>query len=36
VQVSGREVEEKEKQKDVDIMKTGRSGDSRVVRNSLT
>jgi hypothetical protein len=28
-------MEEKEKQKDVGTMKRGRTGDSRVVRNSL-
>ena len=34
-QVSGGEMEEKEKQKDVGTMKRGRTGDLRVVRNSL-
>jgi hypothetical protein len=34
-QVSGGEMEEKEKQKDAGTMKTGRTGHSRVVRNSL-
>ena len=28
-------MEEKEKEKDVDTMKTGRTGDWRVVKNSL-
>ena len=34
-QVSGGEMEEKEKQKDVGTMKRGRTGDRRVMRNSL-
>jgi hypothetical protein len=32
---SGEEMEEKGKQKDVGAMRRGRTGDSRVVRNSL-
>ena len=34
-QVSGGEMEEKEKQKDVGTMKRGRTGDTKVVRNNL-
>jgi hypothetical protein len=34
-QVSGEEVEEKEKQKDVETIKRGRTRDLRVMRNSL-
>ena len=34
-QVNGGEMEEKEKQKDVSVVKRDRTGDSRVVRNSL-
>ena len=33
--ISGEEMEEKEKQKDVGTMKRGRSGDWRVVRKGL-